>query len=760
MEILSPVKNLEAAKVVIGAGADAIYFASPSFGARTKASIEVEEAKELIKYARENDVATYAAFNTVVFDDELDTFFAEIDSLYQVGLDAVIVQDFSFINLLKQYYPDLEVHSSTQMHIHNTQAATLVKAEGSNRIVVPREMNYERIKMIKDATELEIEAFVHGALCVSYSGQCYDSTLLDQKSANRGRCSQYCRMPQHTVYAPSGKPVSGGEYPLNLKDQNNLENLEQYQNAGVDSLKIEGRLKSVDYAYQTTKAYRQKLDGGLSVDLTEVYNREFTDGRINGTNGRQLVNLYRPNNTGKLIGKVAKVEINKAKSLQYYPYVISIELNDGVSLNAHDNIRYVAEDFEDGQVVEQFKMVKDNIALMFSKVKPEVEDEVYRTINAEIVADAKQAMNVRHRKPVKMNLFMKNSVLFYALENGRPVNTGIKFEKAQNKPTTKDEILAKLAKTKNTPFDLIVEDFRYNDDLFCQISKINNMKKEIIESLLETVNDYKFSNTVDVPSRVLTKQNKDKTIFAEVQNPEQYDTVRRCLPDAKILIANEHLAQEIDVTENDYYVTPSVIYDNEADYIYSICDRFENIVASEIGVFNKFRDSKNVMTNYTFNTTNYINQQKLVELGVSHTLLSIELNEDKLSKFGNDNSVVNIYGRIPVMMMDYCPINMQKSDTCGSCTKCREGDYQLEDKLGRIFPLAYAGNNRIAMLSRKPISLLSKQTQLEEYGINNFHIRFTLEDKYDVEEVIDNLLDEINDLSFEVNTGSFHKETL
>lgn len=760
MEVLSPVKNLEAAKVVIGAGADAIYFASPSFGARTKASIEVEEAKQLIKYARDNNVATYAAFNTVVFDDELEQFFAEIDQLYQAGLDAVIVQDFSFINLLKQYYPDMEVHASTQMHIHNTEAATLIKEEGSNRVVVPREMNYDRIKKIKEATDLEIEAFVHGALCVSYSGQCYDSTLLDQKSANRGRCSQYCRMPQYTIYEPTGKTISSGEYPLNLKDQNNIENLDKYQAAGVDSLKIEGRLKSVDYAYQTTKAYKQKLQGMDSLDLTEVYNREFTDGRINGTNGRELVNLYRPNNNGKLIGKVVQVEINKAKSLQYYPYAISIQLNDGVTLNSHDNIRYVAEDFEDGQLVEQFKVLKDNLVLVFSKVKPEVEDEVFRTVNASIMTEAKEASKVTKRNEVKLNLFLKNNVLFYALENGRPINTQIKFEKAQNKPTTKEEILQKLAKTKNTPYDLVVEDFRYNDDMFCQISKINNMKKQIIEEIIESSNEIKFSNIVDLPAKSLEANSKESEVYVEVQTKEQYETVSENLDGAYILIADSDLALSIEPTANDYYVTPSVIYDDESEEVYAICEKFDNIVASEIGVYNKFKDTKNVITNYTFNTTNYINQQKLIESGVSKTLLSIELNSEKLSQFGNDNSIVNVYGRIPVMMMDYCPINMKKTDSCGSCTKCREGDYHLEDKLGRTFPLAYAGNNRIAMLSRKPISLLSKQTKLEEMGITNFHIRFTTEDRYDVEDVIDNFLDETNDLSFEVNTGSYHKHTL
>lgn len=760
MEILSPVKNLEGAKVVIGAGADAIYFASPSFGARTKASIEVEEAKELIKYAKENGVETYAAFNTVVFDDELDQFFAELDELYQVGLDAAIVQDFSFINVIKQYYPDLDVHCSTQMHIHNSEATKYVETLGSNRIVVPREMNFERIKKIKQNSDVEVEAFVHGALCVSYSGQCYDSTLLDQKSANRGRCSQYCRMPQHTVYEPSGKIVTGGEYPLNLKDQNNIESLDLYADAGVDSLKIEGRLKSIDYAYLTTKAYREMLDSNKLTDLTNVYNREFTNGRINGTNGRELVNLYRPNNSGKKIGTIQKVEENKAKSLQYYPYVITVELEKGITINKLDNLRYTSEDYEDGQVVEQFKVLKEGIVLIFSKVKPEAGDDVVRTVNQEVMKKAKEAQTVTNRKEVKMNLFLKNSVLYYAIDGGRPINTEIKFEKPRNNPTTKDDILEKLAKTKNTPFDLVVESFRYNDDMFCQISKINNLRKQIIAELNEELNDYKFSNTIEKPTRNLKAELDDTHYYIELKTLDQYNAVKNFDVVCNVLINDVDLAIEIEPEENDYFVTPSVIYDDEMEKIEVVCEKFENIVVSEMGMFAKYAKLKNVLTNYTFNTTNYISQQTLVEEGADATILSIELNREKLFGLGNDASIVNIYGHIPVMIMDYCPINMRKTDTCGSCTKCRNDEYVLEDKLGRKFPLSYAGNNRIAMLSRKPISLLSKQDELEENGIHKFHIRFTLEDEHDVLDVLENLVYAENDVLASTNTGSYHKETL
>ncbi len=759
MEILSPVKNLEAAKTVIGAGADAIYFASPSFGARTKAAIELGEAQAIIKYALENNVATYATFNTVIFDDELSNFFHEIDELYQVGLSAVIIQDFSFIKMIKDHYPDLDVHCSTQMHIHNSNACLYIKKEGSNRVVVPREMNYERIKKIKDETNIEIEAFVHGALCVSYSGQCYDSTLLDQKSANRGRCSQYCRMPQHTIHGPSGKVVSKGEYPLNLKDQNNLQNLNKFENAGVDSLKIEGRLKSLDYAYLTTYAYSQKLNAGVDVDLENVYNRTFTTGRINSINGQDIVNLHRPNNTGKRIGKVINVELNNAKSLKYYTNVITIQVENGVELNSLDNIRYVADETEDGQVIEQFKILTKNSVLVFSNAKAKIGDEVYRTQNNKILTNAINAKKITRKTNIELNLFLKNNTLFYAIANSKPVNTNIIFEKALNKPTTKEEIISKLKKTNNTPYTLDIIDFKYNDDMFCQISKINNLKKEIIAQL-EQNKVSKYSNIVSLPPKTLKSINEENEFYIEVQNEEQYNIVKKHFTNSNVLIANLELAKAITQTSNDYYVTPSVLYDDEVDEVYEMCFKFDNIVASEIGILNKFKTEKNIISNYTFNTTNYISQQKLVDEGVRKTLLSIELNQDKLNNFGNEHSIVNIYGRLPVMIMDYCPINMKKTNTCGSCRLCRTNEYRLEDKLGRVFPLVYAGNNRISMLSRKPISLLGRQDELNEFGINSFHLKFTLETEQEIIEVLNCLNEKENNLSFEVNSGSYFKTTL
>lgn len=757
MEVLAPVKDLKAAKAVIAAGADAIYFASPSFGARVLASIELEEVMSIIKLAKMANVKTYATFNTVIFNQELEQFFQEIDNLYCAGVDGIIIQDFSFISILAHHYPELEIHVSTQMHVHNSDGGKLVKNLGANRIVVPREMSLSRIADFKNNVDIDIEAFVHGALCVSYSGQCYDSTLLDQKSANRGRCSQYCRMPQYTVFGPTGKTVSNGEYPLNLRDINNLENVENYRQAGINSLKIEGRLKSIDYAYLTTKAYRQAVDGGVAIDLTDVYNREFTTGRITGVNGRELVNLYRPNNNGKLVGKIANIEANTARSLKYYTNVITIDLEPTVVLEKSDNLRFVGEDYEDGQGVEQFKELSPGRILLFSNCQPETGDEVYRTSNSQILHAAEQA-DIDCRIVLNVNLFFKGNELYFTVNHQPPINSGIIFEKAKSRPVTKADIIEKLNKTKNTDFIIEIGDFKYNDNQFCQLSKIKDLKHQILSTGQELVGEANIANPY-IPNLPTSPAAEGVNLYIEVNTREQFNYVRNLNIDCQLLISyNLHL-QSPELNGNEYLVLPSVVYDDELSQIDLAVKSYQKLVVSDLGMLNRYPD-KELLSNFTLNTTNSINQRALIDSGVEKCILSIELNKDKLQDFGSEYSILNIYGRIPVMIMDYCPINMKKGDSCGSCNKCREGDYFLTDKLERKFPLAYAGNNRISMLSSKPLSLLGNFDFFAEHGISNFHLRFTNETAHEVESVIDNLLDQKNDLDFPTNTGSFHKQTL
>ncbi len=767
MEVLSPTKNLQTAKVAIQNGADALYLASPSFGARTNASMDLEEITDIIRYANLYEVKTFITFNTVIFDNEIFDFFKEINDIYMAGASGVILQDFALLEIIKNNFPELEVHASTQMHIHNTDGVRFLQSLGANRVVVPREMRFERIRQIKDDTGVDIEAFIHGAICVSYSGQCYDSTLLDQKSANRGRCSQYCRMPQKIVNTRNDKVISSGNYPLNLKDMNNLENVSKYIEAGVDSLKIEGRLKNFDYVGLNTRAYREAIDfyeGKVhnrlitSDDLSKVYNRTFTSGRINSKNGEQIVNLTKPNNSGRLIGSVVNICDNPNRDLGFYKNIITIDSDE--VLNHLDNIRFISNNFENGQVVEKIESVNGTKINIYSKIKPPIGSEVYRTQDAKLINEFEnQAKKFGRRISVNLSLKLIDDVIYYQLDNQEYKCSELKMQEAIKQPITKEKFLSKLLKTNDTPFDFSIREFEYNENLFIPMGQIGKLKQQIIDQITNDREITRVSREVVLPKLKFNSENYENKYFVEVRTLEQYTTVKQ-YKDLEVLIGDISLCEEIIFDPADRLVLPRINYNDELEYIDELVNKYDKLCTSEIGTLARYDISKkDVITNFTLNITNQYTLHKLQEMGVNQALTSIELNFDKLSKLKTNNAIVNIYGRVPVMIMDYCPINHNKQDTCGSCRRCHRGDYVLQDEYDRVFPLMYEGNARIGMYSKAPVCLFDKQQELSNVEINLMHLRFTNENANEVENVLMSMYSH-DTIAGEFIRGSYYKETL
>ena len=306
MELLAPSGNIETFYTALNSGADAIYIGGKAFSARAYASnFSDEEVKECIKEAHLRNVKVYITVNTLLFEDELEVCLNQCKKYIEYGVDAFIVQDLGLVSLLRRAFPDFPLHASTQLNVHNIDEANKLKKIGITRVVLARETPLKVVKEIIDKTHLEVEVFVHGALCVSQSGQCLMSSFIGNRSGNRGRCAQPCRMKGKLVSTSFSK--SG--YMLSTKELCTLPYIDELKKAGVVSLKIEGRMKGIEYLYITVSYYRKKLDGeSFNIDeaykdLKLVFNRDFTKGFINNESQTCLLNQNSSSHQGIYLGK-------------------------------------------------------------------------------------------------------------------------------------------------------------------------------------------------------------------------------------------------------------------------------------------------------------------------------------------------------------------------------------------------------------------------------------------------------------------------
>ena len=345
VELLAPAGSLDCLKVAIDNGADAVYIGGQNFSARAYAeNFNDDEIIEGIKYAHIKGSKVYVTINTQVYNEELTELLEFTDFLYLNDIDALIVADFGLINLLKNRYPDLPIHVSTQFNAHNLWQVKLLESLNVDRVILARETELSTIKYIKANSDIELEVFAHGALCISYSGNCLHSSFIGKRSGNRGKCAQPCRM-EYTLL-DNNKPISSKKYLLSTKDLNTLENIDKLIDANVSSLKIEGRMKSKEYVALVVKTYREAIDNYYETKVNNVdhlaienmklvFSRGFTNGFMFYEKNKDFTNTFRPSHIGVKIGKVVSIKNDK----------VQIKLSDNIKQK--DKIAIVQDKFDD-----------------------------------------------------------------------------------------------------------------------------------------------------------------------------------------------------------------------------------------------------------------------------------------------------------------------------------------------------------------------------------------------------------------------------
>lgn len=476
-ELLAPAKDKETAITAINSGADAIYIGAPAFGARAAAGNSIEDIKEIVEFAHIFNVKVHVTINTILKDDELPQVTELIRKLYDIGVDAIIVQDMAIVSLaVENKLPPIVLHASTQCNNRSLEKVKFLENIGFSRVILARELSLEQIKNICENTDVEIETFVHGALCVSYSGQCYMSCYIGGRSANRGECAQPCRK-KYTLVDDKGNLLAKDKHLLSLKDFNASKYLSELVNAGVKSFKIEGRLKDKNYVKNVTAYYRQKLDeiskktssGKIFFDFTpdvkKSFNRGFTTYFLNKR--EKCFNFNSPKMRGEKIGRILK------SSTGWF------ELEKGSqNLNAQDGICYFENDELKGCLVNK---IQNGKVFINKKISVPEGSIIFRNFDAEF---DKVLSNSKIKRRIGVSFEYLNNKLTVTDEDGNSVSADIlSTEQAKNPEKMKENFISQLKKSGESLF--YVENIKINGELpFMPVSEINNLRRDLFEKLI------------------------------------------------------------------------------------------------------------------------------------------------------------------------------------------------------------------------------------------------------------------------------------
>lgn len=484
IELLAPAKNKDFGIEAINHGADAVYIGAPQFSARVAASNTLEDIELLVKYAHQYNAKVHVALNTILNDQELKKAEKMIHQLYQSGIDALIIQDLGILSL---DLPALELHASTQMDIRNLEKIYFLEHLGFSRAILARELSLEEIRNIKSKSEIQLEAFVHGALCVSYSGQCYASQAYTGRSANKGACAQLCRLP-YTLKDQQGTIVAEDRYLLSLKDMDRSDSLEELIDAGITSLKIEGRLKDLSYVKNVTAFYRKKLDLLFEkrIDLRasssgktilyfdplpeKSFHRDKTDYFLH-QRGAVLTEINTPKSIGE---KVGTVKLVKKDSLIY----------EGTPLQNGDGLIFENRN----RVVEGFRVNKVIDNQIFPASMPDIDPitTLYRNLNYnfEKILEKKSA-----ERKIDIEMLWQEEENGFSLqvvdERGCTVFSFLECAKevSRQENDTKEQIRTILSKTGNTMYQVRKMEIQIDKNYFIPASKITGLRRTILEKL-------------------------------------------------------------------------------------------------------------------------------------------------------------------------------------------------------------------------------------------------------------------------------------
>lgn len=691
MEIVAPAGEYSKLEAAILGGANSCYLGLKGFGARRNAgNFTLDELKKAIDFAHLHNVKVYLTLNTIFKDKEIEALYENIKTIYEYGIDAFIVQDFGMFHFLKKNFPDVELHGSTQMTISNYVEAQFLKDLGFDRVVLSRELTFEEIKSIKEKVDLELEIFVSGALCVSYSGNCYLSSFVGGRSGNRGMCAQPCRKKY--------KVDNEETYFFSPRDQlMDYDEVEKLQSIGVESIKVEGRMKSENYVFETVSYYRDLLNGNKNRNriVEKVFNRGYSKGYFYGVD-KKLMNTKYSFDLGVELGKIDKKEIKLMEDLSLGDGVVFLDKNYEKISGSYVNKIFV----NDEKVTSSKKGQKIKITM------PKGARYVYKNYDKDTMdklsSDIKRS---KRREAVDMKLVAhENKALELSLtfNNTSVTIIGPILEKAKNL-ADKEKIREKLGELGETTFYLENFDFDYKE-AFLPFSMIKSIRRQGVEELVDKViNSYRKKASIKwVLDRGFEKEKKDERIRVVCKEKWQVDYVKT-LGYKEVYLKN-----------------PDVVREGKVEDV----DLSNPLAGSLMQVINNTNEkvyldwNQNISNSYAINLLKE-RFDKLESLCISPELKEKDLLE--INSFGLEKELV-IYGRLRAMYIE----------------KDLGDKLLINEKKDEILVIRNKwGNSEVYY--KEPMNLIPKLNTLKNMCYDIFRVEFTLEDKDEIREVLDSI---------------------
>ena len=708
MNIVAPAGNYEKLEAAIKAGANEVYFGLKGFGARrNNQNLNIQEILDGIDYAHLRGVKTLLTLNTIMKDVEIDSAYYNISRIYEHGIDAVIVQDLGFVKFLKENFPELTIHGSTQMTVANHVEANKLKELGLSRVVLARELSFEEIKSIREKTDIELEIFVSGSLCIAYSGNCYISSFIGGRSGNRGLCAYSCRKKFQDEEGNKAYFLSPNDQLLQTEEINKLKEI------GIDAIKVEGRKKSNEYVYETVSYYDNILKGKpRPTESYKLFNRGYSKGYFYLDN--KLMNFKYSSNFGYFLG--ARIENSN-----------NFKIDDELILG--DGVQFVDEDFEkiSGEYVsritirgEKVQKAERNDIVSIGKL-PEGTKYIYKNYSKEINDRIIHNLKVSKRfSSVDAELYAekgKEMVLKFSLNNlkGERISATIKgntITEDARKEITKEQIAEKLGELGETTFELGNVKIDYDGTSFIPFSELKNLKRECIKQLeIELLESYKRAGS---PKKEYLFNNekieKEPLFSALVSNKEQEKACRES-GITKIYYKQYDVAKEKNLDKTDKIKLDTNLASN----------LYQAVMGEKNGLKGQSLDwNLNVYNNYTLDLFSEFDNLETV-------FLSPELNYKQLKNIKSDKikKGMVIYGYLKGMYIEHKIFDKEYKELKG-------------DHYDRYKVLKNDLDN-IELYLDKPMNLIPKLDLIREFNFDELRMDFTFETSQEVKKIIGSL---------------------